>query len=342
MKKLGIILILLLIVSVFISGCVSNTENLPTNKNDAKGASSIVELKIGYQPSIDHIAFMVADEKGWWRTDLAPYGVQDIKEYVFQTGPPEMQAMMADDLDVAYVGAPPVIIALSQGLDAKIVGSVDINGSSLVLRPEYKYTDSQDLKGLKIATYPPGSIQDTLLRKWLKENGLDPAKDVTIVGMTAAGDAVSAISAKKVDAVFLPHPFPTSIEKEGNGRIIVQSGHMEPNHITCVLLVSGKLIRNHPDIVEQIVKTHINATEYAKAHKNESAHIFSNKTSGDLETINASLKEWDGTWITDPAPIETSTVDFSNVLYGLNYTSKPLTKEDLFDTSFYEKAISAK
>ena len=285
---------------------------------------------------------MVADEKGWWKTDLVPYGVQDIKEYVFQTAPPEMQAMIAGDLDVAYVGAAPAITALSQGLDAKIVGSVVINGSILVLRPEYKYTGPQDLKGLKIATYPPGSIQDTLLRKWLKENGLDPAKDVTIVGMTAAGDAVSAISAKKVDAVFLPHPFPTSVEKEGNGRIIVQSGYMEPNHITCVLLVSGKLIRDHPDIVEQIVKTHINATEYAKAHKNESAHIFSSKTSGDLETINASLKEWDWAWITDPVPIEISTVDFSNVLYRLNYTSKPLTKEDLFDTSFYEKAISVK
>jgi NitT/TauT family transport system substrate-binding protein len=342
LKKLGIILILLLIVSVFISGCASNTENVSTNKSGAKGVSSIAELKIGYQPSIDHIAFMVADEKGWWKTDLAPYGVQNIKEHVFQTGPPEMQAMMAGDLDVAYVGAPPVIIALSQGLDAKIVGGVDINGSSLVLRPEYKYTDPQDLKGLIIATYPPGSIQDTLLRKWLKENGLDPAKDMTIIGMTAGGDAISAISAKKVDAVFLPHPFPTSIEKEGNGRIIVQSGQMEPNHITCVLLVSGKLIRDHPDIVEQIIKTHINATEYAKAHKNESAHIFSTKTSDDLETINASLKEWDGAWITDPAPIENSTVDFSNILYGLNYTQKPLTKGDLFDTSFYEKAKSVK
>ena len=341
MKKLGIILILLLIASVFISGCVSHTENVSNNGNGVQRASSIAELKIGYQPSIDHIAYMVADKKGWWKTDLAPYGVQDIKEYVFQTGPPEMQAMLAGYLDVAYVGAPPVIVALSQGLDAKIVGSVDINGSSLVLRPEYKYTGPQDLKGLKIAAFPPGSLQDTLIRKWLKKNGLDPAKDVTIVGMTA-GDAISAISVKKIDAAFLPNPAPTRIEKEGTGRIIVQSGQMEPSHITNVLLVSGKLIRNHPDIVEQIVKTHINATKYAKENLDESAHIFSNKTLGDLETVKKSLKEWDGAWVSDPVPIETSTVDFANVLYGLNYTSKPLTKEDLFDTSFYEKAISVK
>jgi len=55
--------------------------------------------------------------------------------------------------------------------------------------------------------------------------------------------------------------------------------------------VSGKLIRDHPDIVEQIVKTHINATKYTMAHKDGAAQILSNKTSEDLETINASLKE---------------------------------------------------
>ena len=93
---------------------------------------------------------MTAAEKGWWKNDLAPYGVKDIEEHVFQTGPPEMQAMMAGDLDVAYVGAAPVLTALSQGLDAKIVAAVQINGSSLVLRPEYKYQNPQDLKGLEI------------------------------------------------------------------------------------------------------------------------------------------------------------------------------------------------
>ena len=117
---------------------------------------------------------------------------------------------------------------------------------------------------------------------------------------------------------------------------------MEPNHVCCVLLISGKLIRDHPDIVEQIVRTHIKATEYAKAKNDEAAQIFSNKTSEDLETVKTSLKEWDGELITDPELIENSTVDFSNVLYGLNYTQKPLTKKDIFDTSFYEKAVIKK
>ncbi|KKH32663.1 ABC transporter substrate-binding protein [Methanosarcina mazei] len=327
MRKSSIlILALLLIASIFVSGCADNEDE-------------ITELNIGYQPSTHQIAYMTAYEKGWWQEDLAPYGITKINEYQFPTGAPEMQAMMAGDLDVAYVGAAPAITALSGGLDAKIIEPVQINGSSLVLRPEYEYESPEDLKGLKIATFPTATIQDTLLRNWLRENGLDPEKDVTIVGMTP-GDAVTAISAKQVDAVFLPHPSPAVIESDGNGRTIVQSGEMSPNHACCVLLISGKLIRDHPDVVEQIVKTHIKATEYNLENQGEAAQIYSNKTTENVEVIKKSLEEWDGTWITDPELIKDSTVEYANIQYELNYTQKPLTEEEIFDTSFYEKAVS--
>lgn len=326
-----------MVASIFVSGCASNDNK--GNESGVNETSTLTELRFGYQPSTHQIAYMTAAEKGWWQEDLAPYGIKKITDKSFPTGQPEMQAMMSGSLDVAYVGAAPVLTAISQGLDAKIVEPVQVNGSSLVLRPEYKYESPKDLKGLKIATYPAGSIQDTLLRKWLKENGIDPEKDVTILEMTA-GDAVTAISSKQVDAAFLPHPSPAVIEKEGNGRTVVQSGQMEPNHACCVLVVSGKLIREHPDIVEQIVKTHIKATNYNQEHVDEAAQIYSNKTTEDLDTVKASLKEWDGKWITDPALIENSTVDYSNTQYQLNYTQKPLTEKEIFDTSFYEKAIS--
>jgi NitT/TauT family transport system substrate-binding protein len=136
-KSSILILTLLLIASIFVSGCASNKEG--ADENVTAEAPAITELNIGYQPSTHQIAYMTAYEKGWWQEDLAPYGIKEINEYVFPTGAPEMQAMLAGDLDVAYVGAAPVITALSQGLDAKIVAPVQINGSSLVLRPEYEY-----------------------------------------------------------------------------------------------------------------------------------------------------------------------------------------------------------
>ena len=215
----------------------------------AASSAPLTELRIGYQPSTHQMAEITAMNKGWWQQDLAPLGVQNVSDKVFPTGAPEMQAMLAGDIDVAYVGAAPVLSAVSTGLDAKIIAGVNTQGSDLVVRPDINYTSPQSLKGLKIATYPAGTIQDTILRNWLKQNNLSTDTDVQIINVGGAGDAATAITAGKVDAVFLPTPSPSVLVDQGKGKIVVHSGEMYPNHTCCVLVVSGKLIREHPEIV---------------------------------------------------------------------------------------------
>ena len=152
-------------------------------KDDVK---PLKHLRIGYQPSTHQIAEMTAMEKGWWGKGLAKFGVEKVTDREFPSGPPEMAVMRAGDLDIAYVGATPPITAIANGgLKAKIVAGVQIQGSALVLSPSlakrYKELEKLEkgggveaLKGKTIATFPLGSIQDTILRKWLRENGLDP------------------------------------------------------------------------------------------------------------------------------------------------------------------------
>jgi len=302
-------------------------------------AREINELHIGYQPSTHQIAHMTAMEKGWWEEDLKKFGIEVITDSEFPSGPPEMTAMMAGELDVAYVGTAPPIVAIDKGLDAKIVAAVQINGSALVLLPELaaNYTSANDLKGLKIATFPLGSVQDTILRKWLKDHGIDPENDLEIVSM-GPGDAISAIEARAVDGVFLPSPSPTIIELEGAGETVALSGEMWPNHACCCLLVSGELIREHPELVEQIIRTHINATEYNNEHVVEAAEIYARKVVGaDVEMVKESFKRTDMRWIHNPHLEIPSTCEYARVDYEMGYTDKLLTRDDLFDTSFYDK-----
>jgi len=333
-EKVKSIKILIALAVVLATLCVLSAMPLQTCE-----AREITELHIGYQPSTHQIAHMTAMEKGWWESDLNRFGIEKVTDSVFPSGPPEMISMMAGELDVAYVGTAPPIPAIDKGLDAKIVAAVQTNGSAIVLSPELaaNYTSPEDLKGLKIATFPKGSIQDTILRKWLMDNGLDPVKDVDIKGM-GPGEAITEIEAGVVDAVFLPAPSPTIIEMDGAGKTVVYSGQMWPNHACCCLLVSGELIREHPELVEQIVRTHINATEYNKEHVEEAGEIYTRKVVGsDGEMVKESLKRWDGAWICDPHLEMDSTVEYAKVDYEMGYTDKLLTKDDLFDTRFYDK-----
>jgi NitT/TauT family transport system substrate-binding protein len=327
MLKVTIIVLITIAVVLLTAGC---TQPATTAK--------VTEIRIGYQPSTHQLAEYTAMEKGWWQQDLAPLGVVNVTDKVFPTGAPEMQAMLAGDIDVAYVGAAPVLSAISTGLDAKIVAGVNTQGSDLVVRNDLDYKGPQSLKGMTIATYPAGTIQDTVLRNWLKQNNISPDKDVTIKGMSTPGDAVTAITAGKVDAVFLPTPHPSVVVNQGKGKIVVRSGEMYPNHTCCVLVVSGKLIRERPDIVRQIVKTNDKAVLYNEQNLDEAAAIFAKKTGSKLVDVKASLNEWDGSWASDPTIIINPVLDYAKIQYELGYIKKPLTKDDLFDLSFYQKS----
>jgi len=337
LKKFIIIAILAAVV-VMSLGCISSPEKKESATGEA-AAGNITTLRIGYQPSTHQIAEMVAYEKGWWAEELKPFGITKIEEIQFPTGVPEMQAMVAGELDVAYVGTAPPISAIAAGLPAKIVAAVNINGSDLVLRPGLNYSGPASLSGLSIGTYQPGSIQDTVMKKWLMNSGVD-INSVDIKGMDP-GPAMTALFAGELDGVFLPHPFPSIVELKGNGIEAVSSGQMWPGHACCSLVVSEKLIKGHPELVDQIVKTHIKATEYIKAHPEEAAQIYAKKTKSNLTEIEHSIESWDGKWVSDPSIQIPSTVEYARVDYEMNYTRRELTAEDLFDTSFYERVKGA-
>jgi len=334
MKEMRITAIALIAIALLLitAGCTQPATTPGTTTTSAP----IKELRIGYQPSTHQMAAITALEKGWFKEDLAPLGVVNISDKVFPSGPPEMQAMMAGELDVAYVGAAPVLTALATGLDARIVAGVNTQGSDLVVRNDLDYKNPQSLKGLTIATFPVGSIQDTVLRDWLKNNNLTPDKDVFIKGMSP-GDAVTAITAGKVDGVFLPTPSPSTVVNQGKGKVVVQSGEMYPNHTCCVLVVSGKLIREHPEIVRQIIKTNDKAVLWNEQNPDEAATIYTAKTGANLEDVTASLKEWDGSWASDPNIIVEPVLDYAKIQYDLGYIKKPLTKDEIFDLTFYTK-----
>jgi NitT/TauT family transport system substrate-binding protein len=327
MKRISLAALALLAVALVLltAGCTQPGTN-----------PKVTEIRIGYQPSTHQMAHTTAMEKGWWQQDLAPLGIQNVSDRIFPTGAPEMQAMLAGELDVAYVGAAPVLSAIATGLDAKIIAGVNTQGSDLVVRTDLNYTSPQDLKGLKIATYQAGTIQDTILRNWLKQNNVSPDKDLQILGMNP-GDAVTAITAGKVDAVFLPHPSPAVIVGQGKGKTVIQSGHMYPNHTCCVLVVSGKLIREHPEIVAQILKTHEKAVDYNEKNLDDAAVIYAKKTGAKLDDVKVSLNTWDGKWVTDPNVIVDPVLDYANIQYNLGYIKMNLTKDQLFDLSFYKK-----
>ena len=328
MKKIMLIGLAILLIAASFSGCIGNDDER-------------IDLVISYQPSTHHMPFTAAKELGWWSYYLTQMDdVRSVSDVSFPTGAPQATALVTGAVHVAYIGATPVITSIAQGNDLRIIAAVQVNGSSLVVPIDSEYTDDpRYFEGKRIATFPPGSIQHTLLTQWLIDNGVDISR-VDIRAMNQ-GEAQTALRAGAVDAVFLPHPAPSEMIRDGIGRVIMESGCMSHDHTCCVLVVSQSFIDAHPDIVAEILRIHIMATRFTNENLEQSAQYFASVTEKPPEVILQSVNEWDGAWLFDPRIIEAHVVEYARFLYEQGLTPRPLTSDEIFDMSFFD-ALMAK
>ena len=109
-------------------------------------------------------------KNGYFAKALGSAGT--LKTSVFTSGTQETTAILAGQLDAAYVGPNPAINAWqkSNGTAIKIVSGAATGGASVVVKPSI--TSAAQLKGQSIATPSLGNTQDVAVRYWLKQQGL--------------------------------------------------------------------------------------------------------------------------------------------------------------------------
>ena len=86
----------------------------------------------------------------------------------------------------------------------------------------------------------------------------------------------------------------------------------------------------------RFIKTNDKAVAWNEANLDEAAAIYANKTGAKLADVQASLKEWDGDWASDPNLIVQPVLDYAKFQYNNGYIKKNLTQDDLFDLTLYQ------
>lgn len=247
--------LILLLIPLMLFGCVGEREG------EIKGVrEEVKEIRISHQPGWHHVALFVILEKGWSEKILG----KKIVTTSFPSGPSQMEAFVEKQHDIAYVGAAPPLSILSRGFDAKIVAVANVEGSSLVSTPDFSFESIESLNGKKIMTFPPGSVQWTILSSWLKEKGIN----AEIKTASGTAEIREALRSKSVDLAFVPDPAPYVMVQEGSAKIVMHSREMFPMHPCCIVLMSGKFIRDNKELVVKFIALHIVASEYAANEKN--------------------------------------------------------------------------
>ena len=158
-----------------------------------------------------------------------------------------------------------------QGVPVKIVYLGHRDGSTVMVRPDLEIHGLQDLKGHRFAIPSKFSNQYLVIRKLMKDRGVDPAS-IDFVEL-APPDMPGALAAKAIDAYFVGEPFPAKAELSGEGRILYHVKDIWPNFISCALVVHERLIRERPNVVADLVRGIAESGEWAETHRLEAAHI---------------------------------------------------------------------
>jgi NitT/TauT family transport system substrate-binding protein len=168
------------------------------------------------------------------------------------SGWPELkEAFISGHNPASFMLAPMAMALRQQGVPVKIVYLGHRDGSALMVRKDSDIRSMLDLRGKRVAVPNRFSNQYLMIAKALEANGLDQ-DDITLLEMPPP-DMPAALYAKAVDAIISGEPFMGQTELDGYGRVLYQAKELWPNFISCVLVVREDFIRDHPELVQEMI-----------------------------------------------------------------------------------------
>jgi len=235
-----------------------------------------VVLRLGFLANITHEPALVGIAKGYFTKNLGKN--VELKTTVFSTGTEETTAILAGQLDAAYVGPNPAILAWqkSNGTAVKVVSGAASGGASLVVKKGI--TTAGQLKGKSLATPSLGNTQDVALRYWLKQHGMNTSPtgggDVSIKPIKPNSAAVLEFSSGQIDGGWEPEPYATEMVLDGGTRLVNEASLWPGGKfVTTNLVVTQSFLKAHPSTVNGLLKGQIEANSYINANGTAAANV---------------------------------------------------------------------
>jgi NitT/TauT family transport system substrate-binding protein len=252
-------------VAALAAGCASSSASSTGGNSTAK-----VVLRLGFQENITHAPALIGVKEGFFTKNLGKNVT--LKLYPFSSGTQEATALLAGQLDAAYVGPNPAIKAwqTSGGKLINVISGAAAGGAELVVKKGI--TSAAQLKGQQLATPSLGNTQDVALRYWLKGHGLTTSQtsggDVPITPISPNSDAVLAFEAGKIAGGWEPAPYDAEMVAAG-GHALVNEASLWPNgqFVTTEIVATQSFISQHPTVVSDLLKAQIEANSFIASSK---------------------------------------------------------------------------
>jgi len=237
------------------------------------------ELTVGFLPVTCHLTCPVTDYAS--KTTVSN---TNFNSRVFSDFPTVVSALEAKQIQATFMIVPLAMKLREQGVPVKICYLGHRDGSEIVVGRNSAYRSLVDLKGKKVAIPSLYSNQNFVFHKLMEDYGMKP-DDIQFIVLPPP-DMPTSLASGAIDAYFVGEPFCAKAELDGIGRILYYARDIWPNFISCALVVHEDLIREHPEIVQDLVRGIAQSGAWAETHRAEAAKLASPYFRQDEKVLN--------------------------------------------------------
>ena len=257
-----------------------------------------------------------------------------------------MTAVLSGEADVGFMGAESSIYAYQEGANDPVVNFAQLTqraGNFLVAREEMPNFTWQDLKDADILGGRKGGMPEMVFEYILKQNGLDPQKDMNIDQSIDFGSTAAAFSGGLGDFSVEFEPSATALEKEGVGYVVaslgVDSGYVPYTSYSA----KSSFMEKNPEMIQKFTNALQKGMDYVQNHTSEEiAKVIAPQfAETDLQTLTTIVERYHSqdTWKENLIFEKDSFELLQDILESAGELNERVDYDNLVTTQYAKKAV---
>ncbi len=303
----------------------------PQMNSDERTAAYQHPLSIGHLSTVYHTSFILMGTN-WLEGIHANWKL-------FASGPDIVKAFESKEIDIGYIGLPPVMIGIDRGIKIICVAGGHVEGTVLIAQKGYRtFSEMKDFKAVlsqfKVIGSPPkGSIHDVIINNALKEAKLD----IKVKNFAWTDFVLEALVDGELDAAVGTPSLAVAAARACGAKIVIAPDALWQNNPSYGIVIRKEMVQ-YPEVILRFLEMHERATNFIRTKPLEAAKIVSKLTGivGEdfvLEAYRVSPKYCAAL----SSEFVSSTMAFVPVLHRLKYISKNLSESEIFEHGFIDK-----
>lgn len=330
-RTLVSIILFLIVITVLILGIFQNKKQ--EDNNLTKITVAEVAHSIFYAPQYAAISEKYFEEEGIDLELILTPGANNV-----------MAAVLSGDVQIGFSGTEATIYVYNGGEEdypVTFAGLTQKDGAFLVSREKIENFKLEDLKGKTVIGGRKGGMPEMTFEWVLRQNNIDPTKDVTIDTSIEFSAMQGAFIGGTGDFVTLFEPNATSVEKQGLGYVVAYIGTLGGEVPYTAYNARKSYIEKNPEIIRGFTKAIDKGLKFvlendAKTIANSIIEFFPDTEIEDLTTMINRYKENEA-WRKSIVINENEWKHIQDIMIASGELEEYVSYEDLIYDKYFEE-----